>query len=130
MPITSKDLVEAANAVVPRIDAVTAQHKMAQGALLLDIRDSTELEKMGRAEGSHHVPRGMLEFRADPASPYYDPQLRPDRPVVLHCASGGRAALAGKLLKDMGYAEVYNLGGFKDWKEGGGPVQEPVDPGM
>jgi rhodanese-related sulfurtransferase len=103
---------------------------MAQGALLLDIRDSTELEKMGRAEGSHHVPRGMLEFRADPASPYYDPQLRPDRPVVLHCASGGRAALAGKLLKDMGYAEVYNLGGFKDWKDGGGPVQEPVDPGM
>ena len=130
MPITSKDLLEAANAVVPRIDAVTAQHKMAQGALLLDIRDSTELEKMGRAEGSHHVPRGMLEFRADPASPYYDPQLRPDRPVVLHCASGGRAALAGKLLKDMGYAEVYNLGGFKDWKDAGGPVQEPVDPGM
>jgi rhodanese-related sulfurtransferase len=130
MPITSKDLLEAANAVVPRIDATTAQQKMAQGALLLDIRDSTELEKMGRAEGSHHVPRGMLEFRADPASPYYDPQLRPDRAVVLHCASGGRAALAGKLLKDMGYAEVYNLGGFKDWKEGGGPVQEPVDPGM
>ena len=130
MPITSKDLLDAANAVVPRIDADTAQHKMAQGALLLDIRDSTELEKMGRAEGSHHVPRGMLEFRADPASPYYDPQLRPDRPVVLHCASGGRAALAGKLLKDMGYAEVYNLGGFKDWKDGGGPVQEPVDPGM
>ena len=130
MPITSKDLLEAANAVVPRIDAATAQQKMAQGALLLDIRDSTELEKMGRAEGSHHVPRGMLEFRADPASPYYDPQLRPDRPVVLHCASGGRAALAGKLLKDMGYAEVYNLGGFKDWKDGGGPVQEPVDPGM
>jgi len=130
MPITSKDLLEAANAVVPRIDAATAQQKMAQGALLLDIRDSTELEKMGRAEGSHHVPRGMLEFRADPASPYYDPQLRPDRAVVLHCASGGRAALAGKLLKDMGYVEVYNLGGFKDWKEGGGPVQEPVDPGM
>jgi rhodanese-related sulfurtransferase len=130
MPITSKDLLDAANAAVPRIDAATAQHKMAQGALLLDIRDSTELEKMGRAEGSHHVPRGMLEFRADPASPYYDPQLRPDRPVVLHCASGGRAALAGKLLKDMGYAEVYNLGGFKDWKDGGGPVQEPVDPGM
>ncbi len=130
MPITSKDLLDAANAVVPRIDAETAQHKMAQGALLLDIRDSTELEKMGRAEGSHHVPRGMLEFRADPASPYYDPQLRPDRAVVLHCASGGRAALAGKLLKDMGYAEVYNLGGFKDWKDAGGPVQEPVDPGM
>jgi rhodanese-related sulfurtransferase len=130
MPITSKDLVDAANAVVPRIDTAAAQEKIAQGALLLDIRDSTELEKTGRAEGSHHIPRGMLEFRADPASPYHDPQMRPDRVVVLHCASGGRAALAGKLLKDMGYAEVYNLGGFRDWKEGGGPVQEPVDPGM
>lgn len=130
MPITSKDLVDAANAVVPRIDTAAAQEKIAQGALLLDIRDSTELEKTGRAEGSHHIPRGMLEFRADPASPYHDPQMRPDRVVVLHCASGGRAALAGKLLKDMGYAELYNLGGFRDWKEAGGPVQEPVDPGM
>lgn len=130
MPVTSKDLVEAANAVVPRIDTAAAQEKIAQGALLLDIRDSTELERTGRAEGSHHIPRGMLEFRADPASPYHDSQLRPDRAVILHCASGGRAALAGKLLKDMGYAEVYNLGGFGDWKEGGGPVQEPVDPGM
>ncbi|MCA3505810.1 MAG: rhodanese-like domain-containing protein [Rhodobacter sp.] len=130
MPITSKDLVDAANAVVPRIDTAAAQEKIAQGALLLDIRDSMELEKTGRAEGSHHIPRSMLEFRADPASPYHDPQMRPDRVVVLHCASGGRAALAGKLLKDMGYAEVYNLGGFRDWKEAGGPVQEPVDPGM
>lgn len=130
MPITSKDLLDAANAVVPRIDTAAAQEKIAQGALLLDIRDSTELEKTGRAEGSHHIPRGMLEFRADPASPYHDPQMRPDRVVVLHCASGGRAALAGKLLKDMGYAELYNLGGFRDWKEAGGPVQEPVDPGM
>ena len=50
--------------------------------------------------------------------------------MILHCASGGRAALAGKLLKDMGYEEVYNLGGLKDWAEAGGPVSEPVDQGM
>ncbi len=94
------------------------QEKIARGALLLDIRRSTELEKTGRAEGSHHIPRGMLEFRADPASPCHDPQMRPDRAVVLHCAGGGRAALAGKLLTDMGHAVVCNPGGFKDWKEG------------
>lgn len=127
---TLKDMMEAANAAVPRIPAAEAQKKLAAGALLLDIRDATEIDKNGRAVGSHHVPRGMLEFRADPDSPFYDPELRRDRPVILHCASGGRAALAGKLLLDMGYAEVWNLGGFKDWKEGGGPVQEPVDPGM
>lgn len=131
MTLTVQDMLAAANAAVPRVDAAQAQRLIAEkGALLLDIRDAPELEKMGRAEGSHHIPRGMLEFRADPASPFHDPALQKDRPVVLHCASGGRAALAGKLLKDMGFAEVYNLGGFKDWKEGGGAVVEPVDPGM
>lgn len=131
MPISSKDLVEAAKAVVPAIDTASAQKLIAeQGALLLDVRDAPELAASGRAEGSHHVSRGMLEFRADPDSPYHDPEFRTDRPVVLMCASGGRAALAGKLLLDMGYTSVHNLGGFKDWKEAGAPVVEPVDAGM
>jgi rhodanese-related sulfurtransferase len=131
MTLTVQAMLAAANAAVPRVDAAEAQRLIAEkGALLLDIRDAPELERSGRAEGSHHIPRGMLEFRADPSSPFHDPALKQDRPVVLHCASGGRAALAGKLLKDMGYAEVYNLGGFKDWKEGGGPIVEPVDQGM
>jgi rhodanese-related sulfurtransferase len=130
MTTTVKDMLAAANAVVPRISAADARAKVAEGALLLDLRDAPEIDKAGRAVGSHHIPRGMLEFRADPDSPFADAQLRRDRPVVLHCASGGRAALAGKLLMDMGYREVWNLGGFKDWKEGGGAVEEPVDPGM
>ncbi|MGD9866359.1 MAG: rhodanese-like domain-containing protein, partial [Pseudodonghicola sp.] len=58
------------------------------------------------------------------------PALTFDRPIVLHCASGGRAALAGKLLKDMGYAQVYNMGGLEEWKASGGAMIEPVDPGM
>ncbi|HSF64035.1 MAG TPA: rhodanese-like domain-containing protein, partial [Paracoccaceae bacterium] len=96
MTLTVQDMLAAANAAVPRVDATEAQRLIAEkGALLLDIRDAPELEKMGRAEGSHHIPRGMLEFRADPASPFHDPALKKDRPVVLHCASGGRAALAG-----------------------------------
>lgn len=130
MPVTAKDLVAAANASVPRISTAEAQEMLTNGALLLDVRDAPELEAMGRAVGSHHVPRGMLEFRADPASPYHDPKLQPDRPVILHCASGGRSALAGKLLQDMGYTQVFNVGGFKDWKEAGGPVEEPLDKGM
>jgi rhodanese-related sulfurtransferase len=125
MALTSKELVDAANAVVPRIDAGRAQDLMAEGALLLDIRDSAEVAASGSAQGARHVPRGSLEFKADPASALHDPELRKDRVVILHCAAGGRAALAGKLLKDMGYAEVYNLGGFKDWVEGGGAVVPP-----
>lgn len=130
MPVTAKDLVAAANAEVPRVTTAEAQEMIARGALLLDVRDAPELEASGRAVGSHHIPRGMLEFRADPTSPYHDAELRQDRPVILHCASGGRSALAGKLLRDMGYTHVFNLGGFKDWKDAGGPIEEPLDKGM
>ena len=69
------------------------------------------------------VGRGLLEFKADPTAPSHDPQFRPDRPVILYCASGGRASLAGKTLKDMGYADVRNLGGFAGWKAAGGEVE-------
>lgn len=124
MAVTLKELLDAANAVVPRVSGAEAQAMVAAGAVLVDIRDGLELKESGKALGSLHLPRGGLEFRADPASPSYEARLSPDRPVVLHCAAGGRAALAGKLLKDMGYTQVFNLGGFKDWVEAGGPVEK------
>ncbi len=130
MALTVKDMMQAANAAVERIGASRAQELLGQGALLLDIRDAPELERTGRAVGSHHIPRGMLEFRADPDLPSHDPELRKDRVIILHCASGGRAALAGKLLKDMGFSHVYNLGGYSDWVEGGGETIGPMDRGM
>ena len=122
MSLTVKEMMEAANAVVERIDAAKAKTMTEQGALLLDIRDANELEQTGRAVRAHHIPRSMLEFRADDALQSHDPELRKDRPIVLYCASGGRAALAGKLLKDMGYQRVYNLGGLTDWVNGGGEI--------
>ena len=124
MVVTVKELLEAANSAVPRVSAAEAQAKIAAGGVLVDIRDGTELAATGKAAGSVHIPRGLLEFKADPASPSYEPKLRLDKPVVLHCAAGARAALAGKLLQDMGYTQVYNLGGFKDWVEGGGMVEK------
>ncbi len=120
MPLKVKDMMEAANAVVARIEVDQAKAKIENGALLLDVRDMVELQQSGRATGAHHIPRGMLEFRADDTLKSHDPELRKDRAVILYCAAGGRAALAGKLLKDMGYDEVYNLGGLADWVNGGG----------
>lgn len=130
MPATLAQMLQAANASVPKISVADAKARIADGALLLDVRDAPELQMAGRADQAHHVPRGMLEFRADPDSPFHDPELRPDRPVILYCASGGRSALAGKLLQDMGFGEVFNIGGLKDWKDGGGAASEPLDPGM
>jgi rhodanese-related sulfurtransferase len=120
-----KDLVAAANAVVPRITPDEARKKISNGALVVDVRDAAEVEQSGKVAGAVHIPRGMLEFRADPDTPYYDKNFAKDRPVILYCAAGGRAALAGQALREMGYEEVYNLGGFNDWAEHGGAVDKP-----
>ena len=81
---------------------------------LIDIRDVRELERDGRVEGSHHIPRGMLEFWIDPGSPYFQQgKLDQDKEMVLFCAGGLRSALAAKTLKDMGFKKVSHIdGGF------------------
>ena len=130
MATSVKHMLEAANAVVPRVTPVQAREMIAkENALVVDVRDAPELAQGGKVAGAVHVSRGMLEFRADPESPYHDKNFARDKPVILYCASGGRSALSGKVLKDMGYERVYNLGGFKDWAEGGGAVEKPAAPG-
>jgi rhodanese-related sulfurtransferase len=120
-----KQMMEAANAVVPRITPVQAQEIIAKGdTLVVDVRDAPELEKSGKVAGAVHFSRGMLEFRADPDSPYHDKSFTKDKTMILYCASGGRSALGGKVLKEMGYDRVYNLGAFKDWVESGGAIEK------
>tara|TARA_X000001036_G_scaffold205642_1_gene193254 strand:- start:506 stop:889 length:384 start_codon:yes stop_codon:yes gene_type:complete len=81
---------------------------------LIDIRDVRELEKQGRVESSHHIPRGMLEFWLDPESSYFKQgKLDLNKEMVLFCAGGLRSALAAKSLKDMGFEKVSHIdGGF------------------
>jgi rhodanese-related sulfurtransferase len=123
MARTVKQLIEAANAVVPRITPARAQELIAEGnVLVVDVRDAPEVAQSGKVAGAVHVPRGMLEFRADPESPAHDSHFAKDKPLIVYCASGGRSALAGQALKDLGYEEVYNLGGFKDWADSGGAI--------
>lgn len=131
MATTVKDMIAAADEMVPRISAAQARAMMAAGnVLVVDVRDAPEVEKTGRVRGAMHVSRGMLEFRADPASPYHDKAFDPSRPVIVYCASGGRSALAGRTLRELGYGAVFNLGAFKDWVEAGGDIDHPIDPGM
>lgn len=125
MPTSVKDMLAAAHAVVPRIDLEDTAALMAEGnALVVDVRDAPELQATGKVKGAVHIPRGMLEFRADPESPYHDAAFDRNKTVILYCASGGRSALAGKTLQDLGYKDVRNLGAFKDWAEGGGAVEK------
>jgi rhodanese-related sulfurtransferase len=125
MATSVKQMLEAANAAVPKITPAQAKEMIAKGnTLIVDVRDGTEVAASGKVAGAVHVSRGMLEFRADPESPYHDKNFTKDKSVVVYCASGGRSALAGKMLKDLGYDQVYNLGGFKDWAESGGAVEK------
>ena len=125
MATNLKEMMDAANAAVPRITPAQARDMIAQGnTLIVDVRDALEVEKSGKIAGAVNVSRGLLEFFADPDSPSHNKSFAKNKNVIVYCGSGGRAALSGKVLKDMGYERVYNLGGFKDWAESGGAVEK------
>ena len=92
MPASVKQMLESANQAVPKVSVDEARRLIdEEGALLVDVRDANELAQSGKLEGALNVSRGMVEFRADPELPYHNPEFRKERPVILYCASGGRA---------------------------------------
>jgi rhodanese-related sulfurtransferase len=120
MSSSVKDMLAAANAAVPRIQAADLRNLISGGnVLIVDVRDAPELATGGKVKGAINVSRGMLEFRADPESQYHNPAFQKGKTVVLYCASGGRSALGGKVLQELGYRSVYNAGAFKDLAEAG-----------
>ena len=121
---TSKDYLDEANATVKRIsaeEAVAAHGK--PNAVFVDVRDSAAIAGSGTIAGAQRIPRGMIEFMSDDASPLHNEAMKKDADVFVICAVGGQAALAGKTLQDMGYQSVTNIGGFSDWKDAGGPTE-------
>lgn len=128
--ISYKDMIAAADALVPRIKPEQAKEMIASGdVLVVDIRDGLEIQQTGKLCCAVHIARGSLEGRADPTSPTYHAAFKPDVTVIVHCAGGGRAALAGKTLREMGYRNVYNAGGFKDLAGAGIEVEGGRDSG-
>ena len=122
---TVQQMLAEAEAEVPRISPEEAKELVGRpDVLFLDVREPAEVAASGKVPGALAIPRGLVEFRADPASPLHDAGFDRAKTVVAYCASGGRSALVGKVLKDMGYANVRNLGGFKGWLDAGGEVEK------
>ena len=120
MASSVKEMMAAANAAVPKLaPAEVRDHVGKSDVLIVDVRDASEVAATGKIKGAVHVSRGLLEFRADPESPAHNPAFQKTKTVLLYCASGGRSALAGKTLKDMGYASVLNAGAFKELADAG-----------
>lgn len=123
MPTTVMELVSRAKAEVENLTPDQVVEEIEGGALVVDLREPGELANDGMIEGAVHAPRGMLEFWADPSSPYHRAEFDPGRRTVLYCASGGRSALSAAALGQLGYTDVAHLdGGIKAWLQAGCPV--------
>lgn len=122
---TAAELVAQAKANVTALSAQDVAARVAEGdTVVVDLREPAEIEATGKIPGAVHAPRGMLEFFADPSSPYHKPELDPSKPTILYCASGGRSALSAMTLKQLGYSDVAHLeGGIGAWKEAGNDTE-------
>lgn len=122
---SAKDLVAEASREVETLSAAQAVELASQpDVTFVDVRESEELQKTGKVEGAVHVPRGFLEFQADPNSPTHMGELGGDRKLVLYCGSGSRSALAAKTLRDMGFPRVAHVaGGFPALQQAGAKTE-------
>ena len=122
---TVQSMLAEADALVPRITPDEAKKLLGRAdVLFLDVREPAEVATSGKVPGALTIPRGLVEFRADPTSALHDAAFDRAKTVVAYCASGGRSALVLKTLKEMGYENVRNLGGFKGWLDAGGDVEK------
>ncbi len=124
MAKSAGDMVAEANAVLEKVDIAGAKALLGRDdVVFVDVREGNEVAR-GKIPGAVHVPRGLLEFIADPGSPMHNEALSSGKHLVVYCGTGGRSALAGKTLKDMGATKVTNmLGGIVAWREADGDIE-------
>ena len=115
------ELLREANELVPRINFDDASALVDDpNTIILDVREEQELRESGKIKGAIHVPRGLLEFVFRPEDYVKEPEKMK---ILVYCAAGARAALAAKTLIYIGYKDVFNLGGFKEWVENEGEIE-------
>ena len=91
--------------------------------VIIDVREESEVYNLGVIKNAIHIPRGLIEFKLSPNSPNNPVLIKDDTNILVYCAGGYRSALAAKSLLDLGFKNVYNLGGFQEWVESGGEIQ-------
>jgi rhodanese-related sulfurtransferase len=94
--------------------------------VIIDVREESEVYNLGLIKNAVHIPRGLIEFKLSPNSPNNPVLINDDTNILVYCAGGYRSALAAKSLMDLGFRNVYNLGGFQEWVESGGEIQPNV----
>ena len=124
MTKSMQEVIQEAYNEIPQIKPEEALDMQSNGALIIDTREINELAMTGKIKDAVHIPRGLIEFQNKETNPNGVNGFTKDKKIILYCAAGARAALAGKALKDLGFSSVYNLGGFPDWVKAGLPVEK------
>lgn len=107
----------------PKLTPHEIVEKASKGEMtVIDIRDGSEVNTTGKAEGALTIPMVALKLQADRNGPDYNPKIDPSKPIALYCASGARSGMAVRMMKALGYEEVHNLGGLGHWHMGGGKI--------
>ena len=94
--------------------------------VIIDVREESEVYNLGLIKNAVHIPRGLIEFKLSPNSQNNPVLIDDNTNILVYCAGGYRSALAAKSLLDLGFKNVYNLGGFQEWVESGGEIQPNV----
>ena len=115
-------LIEIANSSVKRLSFNEAKEFIASGAIIIDVREESEVTQSGKAKNALHIPRGLIEFTLSIDSQNNPMGINKDSIILVYCAAGARSALAAKTLQDLGFQNVYNLGGFNEWVANGGDL--------
>jgi len=121
-----KDVAEAKKAIEElSVEQLKKELEAGGDLLVVDLRELQERVDLGTIPGAVHAPRGMLEFWADPQSPYYRDHFQEERRTVLFCAGGGRSALAAVALQRMGFKSVAHLEpGFSGWQKAEAEIED------
>ena len=106
-----EEMLNEARSIVEDVDPLSIIGKEDQYTII-DVREPSEVQESGMVSGAFNIPRGLLEFQLKPSEDF-----PADTPILVYCAVGARAALAGVTLKELGFTNVRNLGGFKDWQK-------------
>ncbi len=125
-----KQMVAEANGEVQTWTVADAMAALGRADVaFVDVREPDERARDGVIPGAEAAPRGMLEFYADPESPYHKAVFTSGKTILLYCASAGRSALAARTLREMGLEKVAHLaGGFKAWMAAHGPAEREPSP--
>ena len=120
-------LLKEANDIVKRLsyeesNLLIENHK----TVIIDVREESEVYSQGIIKNAIHIPRGLIEFQLKPDSDKNPVSIDSETNILVYCAGGYRSALAAKSLIDLGFKNVYNLGGFKEWVESVGEIHSNI----